>query len=67
MANGVRHPEKNNSYTKNLKKKAWFVTQSIIFFFEKSSMINKLTHKIKTVFFSKFHTQFTKYDYVSNN
>ncbi len=36
MANGVRHTEKINSYTKNLtKKKAWFVTQSNMFYFKK--------------------------------
>ncbi len=35
MANGVCHTEKINSYTKNLTKKAWFVTQSNIFYFEK--------------------------------
>jgi len=62
MANGVRHTEKINSYTKNLtNKKAWFVTQSNIFISKKS------TQKIEKSFFSKFHTQFTYYDYISNN
>jgi len=60
MANGVRHTEKNKFLHKKFnKKKAWFVTQSNIFYFEKNSMINKLTHKIKTVFFNKFHKQVT--------
>ena len=44
MDNGIRHKEKRNSYTKKFnEKKAWFVTQSNIFYFEKSSMINKFT------------------------
>ncbi len=51
MANGVRHPEKNSSYTKNFKIKLGSSHKVIFFYFEKSSMINKLTHKIKTVFF----------------
>ncbi len=34
-ANGVRHTQKINSYTKNLTKKAWFVTQSNIFYLKK--------------------------------
>jgi len=56
------------AYTKNIKnKKAWFSTQSnIIYFKKKGSMINKFTHKIKTVYL-KFNAQFTYYGYISNN
>ena len=55
--------QKSKFYTKNIKnKKVWFSTQSnIIYFKKKSSMINKFTHQIKTVFSSKFNTSFTYY------
>ena len=61
MGNGVQH-------TKNVKiKKLGSAHKVILFISKKSSMINKFTHKIKTVFSSKFNTQFTYYGYISNN
>jgi hypothetical protein len=60
--------KKSKFYTKNIKNEiAWFSTQSDIIYLKKSSIINKFTHKIKTVFSSKFNTQFTYYGYITNN
>ena len=43
---------KINSETKSLTKKKLGSSHKVIFFcFERSSMISKFTHKIKTVFF----------------
>jgi hypothetical protein len=53
MGNGVRQTENTNSHTQNLTKKKLGSSHQVIFFIsKKSSMINKFTHKIESVFFS---------------
>ena len=53
--NGVQHTRKVNSTQKILKSSPHKV---ILFISKKSSMINTFSNKIKTVFSSKFNTQF---------
>jgi len=59
--------KKKISYQKFNKKKLGSSHKVTLFISKKSGMINKFIHKIKTVFFLKFHTQFTFYGYIFNN